>query len=398
VSSSLTTAAELRSVTTTTGVHRLGFIDGLRGLAAVYVVISHIWDTAFSRRPPSVHTLREVTAFLGFGRYAVSLFIVVSGFSIGLGTWRGGLRWPGGTRTYVRRRVQRIWPPYAAAVLISSLLAATVLSKDDGTLFDQANKIRPLGVIDHLALIQDIHWWGPAGSEAFWSIAVEFHIYFFFLLVLVLMRRWSWSWQPVVAALMVLSALAIGFPGNALLHFLGGLTPSLYALFIIGIIAAGAGVADTPFNDRSWRRFLIVMGALGCVLIVLCRIHYVPLSPLNDFLIGPGAAFLITQMVSGRYPGVRRLLSSRPAVWLGDCSYSIYLIHAVVIEIVWRVAVAPVTSSPLLRLVLELVLGVGASVLVARCFYYAFERPFLRPAQRPATPPAGSASVPSAAG
>jgi peptidoglycan/LPS O-acetylase OafA/YrhL len=306
VSSSLTTAAELRSVTTTTGVHRLGFIDGLRGLAAVYVVISHIWDTAFSRRPPSVHTLREVTAFLGFGRYAVSLFIVVSGFSIGLGTWRGGLRWPGGTRTYVRRRVQRIWPPYAAAVLISSLLAATVLSKDDGTLFDQANKIRPLGVIDHLALIQDIHWWGPAGSEAFWSIAVEFHIYFFFLLV--------------------------------------------------------------------------------------------PLSPLNDFLIGPGAAFLITQMVSGRYPGVRRLLSSRPAVWLGDCSYSIYLIHAVVIEIVWRVAVAPVTSSPLLRLVLELVLGVGASVLVARCFYYAFERPFLRPAQRPATPPAGSASVPSAAG
>ena len=69
-----------------------------------------------------------------------------------------------------------------------------------------------------------------------------------------------------------------------------------------------------------------------------------------------------------------------------------------VIEIVWKVAVAPVTSSPLLRLMLELVLGVGATVLVARCFYYAFERPFLRPTQRPATPPAGSSSVPSAAG
>jgi peptidoglycan/LPS O-acetylase OafA/YrhL len=83
---------------------------------------------------------------------------------------------------------------------------------------------------------------------------------------------------------------------------------------------------------------------------------------------------------------LRRLLSSRPAVWLGDCSYSIYLIHAVVIEIVWRVAVAPVTHSPLLRLLLELVLGVGASVLVGRCFYYVFERPFLRPTPRPASP------------
>jgi peptidoglycan/LPS O-acetylase OafA/YrhL len=294
----------LRSVTTTTGVHRLGFIDGIRGLAAVYVVISHVWDTAFTRRPPSVRSLRDATAFLGLGRYMVALFIVVSGFSIGLGAWRGGLRWPGGNWTYVRRRVRRIWPPYAVAVLISSALAATVLSKDDGTLFDQANNIRPLGVIDHLALIQAIHWWGPAGSSAFWSIAVGFHIYFFFLIVLVLIRRWSWSWQPVVAALMVITALAIGLPHAKLLHFLGGLSPSLYALFIIGFIAAGAAVANAPFNEWFWRRFLIAMGAFGCVLIVLCRAHYAALSPLNDFLIGPVAAFLITQMVKGGPPGL----------------------------------------------------------------------------------------------
>jgi peptidoglycan/LPS O-acetylase OafA/YrhL len=285
-----------------------------------------------------------------------------------------------------------------AAVLISSLLAATVLSTDDGTLFDQANNIRPLGVIDHLALIQDIHWWGPAGSSAFWSIAVEFHIYFFFLLVLVAMRRWPWSWQPAVAALMVLTGLAIGFPGNSVLHWLGGLSPSLYALFIIGFIAAGAAVAHAPFDDRSWRRFLIAMGAFGCVLIVLCRTHYVALSPLNDFLIGPVAAFLITQLVRGRYAGLQRVLSSRPVVWLGDCSYSIYLIHAVVIEIVWRVAVAPVTSAPLLRLVLELVLGVGASIVVARAFYHAFERPFLRSAPRRSARAAERSPAPEAAG
>jgi peptidoglycan/LPS O-acetylase OafA/YrhL len=376
--SSLSTRAELRSVTTTTGIHRLGFIDGLRGLAAVYVVISHVWDTVFTRRPPSVHTLREVTGFLGFGRYAVTLFIVVSGFSIGLGAWRGGLRWPGGTKTYVRRRVRRIWPPYVAAVLISSLIAATVLSTDDGTLFDQANNIRVSGVLDHLLLLQDIHWAGPAGSSAFWSIAVEFHIYFVFLLVLAAMRRWSWAWMPAAAGFMLLTAASIAFPGVRVLHFLGGMSPSLYALFIVGFIAASAAVAHAPFDSVQWRRFLVGMFGLGCVLIIACRAHWVALSPLNDFLIGPVVAFVITQLVTGHYAGLERILSSAPLVWLGDCSYSLYLIHAVVIEIVWRVAVVPVTGNVLLRLVLELVLGVAASIVVARTFYLAFERPFLR--------------------
>jgi peptidoglycan/LPS O-acetylase OafA/YrhL len=106
----LSTDVGLREATTTTGIHRLGFIDGLRGLAAVYVVISHCWDSVFNLRPPSVRHLRDVTAFLGFGRYAVAVFIVVSGFSIGLGAWKGGLSWPNGTWSYVRRRVTRIWP------------------------------------------------------------------------------------------------------------------------------------------------------------------------------------------------------------------------------------------------------------------------------------------------
>jgi peptidoglycan/LPS O-acetylase OafA/YrhL/O-antigen/teichoic acid export membrane protein/glycosyltransferase involved in cell wall biosynthesis len=369
---------EQREKTTSTGVHRLRFLDGIRGAAAVYVVISHVWDTAFARRTPNILALREATGFLGFGRYAVSVFIIVSGYSIGLAVWRGGMRWPGGTRRYLHRRFVRIWPPFAAAAAISSLLAATVLSHDVGTLYDAANNIRPSGVITNLLLLQDVHYAGPAGSSAFWSIAVEFHIYLFFLLLLVGMRR-SMRWAPIaIFTLIALTTAAVADPGNPVLHWVAGMTPSLYVLFIIGFLAGRTAVDGVPFSDRRWNRLLASIALAGLVAIVVCRREWVPLNQLSDFVVGPVAAFVIVRLTQGRLRGLVRVFNSRIAVWLGDCSYSLYLIHAVVIEGVWRVAVVPVTTNPGLRLVLELVIAVPASVAVARVFYLVVERPAMR--------------------
>ena len=75
-------------------------------------------------------------------------------------------------------------------------------------------------------------------------------------------------------------------------------------------------------------------------------------------------------------------------VWLGSSSYSLYLIHAFVIEMVWRWAVRPLGRPPLQALALEVVLGLSASVAVARVFYRVIERPFLRPSAPPVESPA----------
>src|SRR6186713_330752 len=94
--------------TTTAAPTRLAFLDGLRGLAATYVVVSHTWDTVFAADAVKDSPLRAATAFMGFGRYAVALFILISGFSLGLVAWRNDFRWPGGTRSFAYRRVKRI--------------------------------------------------------------------------------------------------------------------------------------------------------------------------------------------------------------------------------------------------------------------------------------------------
>jgi peptidoglycan/LPS O-acetylase OafA/YrhL len=64
-------------------------------------------------------------------------------------------------------------------------------------------------------------------------------------------------------------------------------------------------------------------------------------------------------------------------VWLGQASYSLYLIHAFVLEMVWRWLVTPLGAGVPASLLLELVLGATASVVVARGFYFLVERPFL---------------------
>ncbi|HEX8033216.1 MAG TPA: hypothetical protein VF510_05180, partial [Ktedonobacterales bacterium] len=60
---------------------RLVFVDGLRALAALYVVVHHawleIWPVDYNRFPSG--SLAVLTNWMGYGHFAVSVFIVLSG-------------------------------------------------------------------------------------------------------------------------------------------------------------------------------------------------------------------------------------------------------------------------------------------------------------------------------
>ena len=219
---------------------RLPYLDGLRGLAASFVVVSHSWSTVFPSGRSQRTRLELLTAWMGLGHYAVSVFIVISGFSLGLVAWRNGLYWPGGTKALFQGRFRRIVPAYWAAIAVGAGLGATVLSKPVGTLWDGAIPIRTSGVVTHALLLQDVHWAGPAGSTAFWSLAVEFHIYLLFPLLLLFLRRRPTAWlAPYLLCAAIATYSELG-PTSTFQHWLTNLHPSLYGLFVIGLVAARA--------------------------------------------------------------------------------------------------------------------------------------------------------------
>src|SRR3954467_9260780 len=103
---------------------RLAGLDGLRGLAALFVVVHHVFLRAFPGYPADHAPLWA--AWLIYGRFAVGVFIVLSGFPLPLApAARGWQR--GGVGGFAGRRIRRILPAYWAALALSVAVAWLVV-------------------------------------------------------------------------------------------------------------------------------------------------------------------------------------------------------------------------------------------------------------------------------
>src|SRR4051794_18592851 len=109
---------------------RVLWLDGLRGAAAMFVVLHHMWLDTWPTFP--VNTGPWWLGWLLYGHMAVAVFIVVSGFSLALVPLSNGGRLPGGIRRFVRRRAWRILPAYWAALIVSMVVTVVVLRPDLG--------------------------------------------------------------------------------------------------------------------------------------------------------------------------------------------------------------------------------------------------------------------------
>src|SRR5919202_6016010 len=95
---------------------RLAGLDGVRGLAALFVVVNHLFLRAFPGYP--VDRAPFWAAGFIYGLFAVVVFIVLSGFSLALAPARHGWRLDAVSH-FARRRVRRIVPAYWAALAFS---------------------------------------------------------------------------------------------------------------------------------------------------------------------------------------------------------------------------------------------------------------------------------------
>ncbi|MGE3619497.1 MAG: acyltransferase family protein [Acidimicrobiia bacterium] len=345
---------------------RLEFLDGLRAGAAWFVVVHHAWLGAFGTFPEN--TGPWAVGWLRWGHLPVSLFIVISGFSLTLAPSRNDDRTTAGAADFFRRRAVRIVPPYWAALAVSCLTIILYTGKHS-EFYVTAKTVVVYGL-----LLQDT-FEAPVPNGAFWSIAVEWHIYFFFPLLLWMTRRWGQRWMVAATTVAVVgiyvAATEVGGFFEKFLRF----SPQYLLLFVFGVVAARALRSSAVRPGAA--PVTAVVGSIA-VLLLLCLGS--PSSLVEQFFwvdlaFGFVCAVWLFAMATGSFPRASAVLSLRPMVWLGRFSYSTYLIHVPVLGVTHFAVALPVGGTKLQEFLILVLVGLPATLVASYVLYQFVERP-----------------------
>jgi peptidoglycan/LPS O-acetylase OafA/YrhL len=352
-----------------TSAQRLAGLDGVRGLAALFVVVNHIFLRAFPGYP--VDNAPFWAGWVIYGRFAVVVFIVLSGFSLALSPVRRGWRL-GGVSSFAGRRALRILPAYWAA-LIFSLVVAWLVAPPPGQGLPDLRSV----VVNGL-LVQNLVS-APSPNRAFWSMAVEAQLYILFPLLLLAVRRWG-AGAMVAAVTVVVAAVGIAGPHVSHLDFIVIQSPpDLAALFAVGILSAGIVAASDA--RRSWPWGWIAVAAAAPVLVTIWWQGSVwTLDNLLwvDLALGPAVGSLLAALATGRPARLLRVLDARPVRSLGLSSYSLYLTHGPIVVVVYERVVAGNVRPGVPAFLVTVALAVPLAIAFAQLFASVFERRFLR--------------------
>lgn len=297
--------------------HRFEALDALRGVCAVIVVQFHMPIATHWRDWPLVQN----------GYLFVDFFFVLSGFVIAH-AYAGRLGSVGDAGVFMARRLGRVWPLHMA-ILIAFVLLEVVRWRWGFDAIPPFQRDRaPDTLWTNVLLIQafNVHpyltWNGPA-----WSISVEVGAYVVFaVLVLATPRQFAWVAATVAVAGAVIVLLLAPKYMNTTYNY--GFPRAVYGFFL-GCLMLGL-----------WRRWAApVRIAWGLELAApLLVILYLNATDGPGTVLAPLIFAAAIWVFAGQGGPVSRVLTLRPFVSLGRWSYSIYMVHMLVITMLLIVA------------------------------------------------------------
>ena len=317
------------------GSGRLASMEGLRGLAVLLVFLVHFSDlssdwlrTAELPIPVDCHVqgtsvTAEIACRVGnMGNIGVDLFFVLSGFLI----YGGLMRRPQGYRSFMGRRLRRVYPTYLFVLAVYVALALAMPS--EGKL--PTNPLAALvAIAANVLLLPGIVPVAPIITVS-WTLSFEM---FFYLTVPGLirvgrLRERSSAWRSkLFIALALFCTFVVGG--------LSGAHPRLSMFFAGMLLWEWVTVrSEQATATPDGRRRLDTLGLVALVAAVVA-----PMFLLSDLLAGfPRLVVLFVGWpvlcaacfcVDGR---ARRIFSTTPLRWLGNMSYSYYLVHSLVLQ------------------------------------------------------------------
>jgi peptidoglycan/LPS O-acetylase OafA/YrhL len=328
---------------------RVPYLDGLRGFAAFLVMFFHTWGIAGAARFPisiAGHTYEMAALIEPMNGSRVSIFFFLSGLVLFLPFVRSADAW--GKHSFpefLRRRLVRLTPPYWVGLLVSSMMIigpAGCLAQIRGLLAgDRPPLAGPYphlfdGFPIHLVYMQGLlPGFPPVGfNPVYWTMTCEVQFYLTFPLLAFVAHRFGalkaialaigtsllfrWIvWHEIGSVLFQLPGIdRSGYFNTLCASFLGRWCEFGFGMAAALWIARGHALRPAP---------ALTLLSLGIALAAWMRLRHGMYYAFTDASVGLACLLLVIGCTSVGW--LARLFSTRPLLWLGTISYSLYLIH-----------------------------------------------------------------------
>ena len=336
--------------------NRYGAIDGLRGYLALSVFIHHFVLTWYWKStgkwgsPPEAY-------FENLGKFGIAIFFMITGFLFisKILTYNGKMDW---YRLY-QSRLFRIYPLYFFVILfISSIIlyqSGFTLNTNIPVLIKQYIK----WFIFHGSVINDFNDTRRIIAGVDWTLKYEWLFYILLPLIAVIIR------QGKLAVILLFAALLLLFINPLRVEYF---FTRYFILFAIGGIAAVLYLKlqnhKTRIDSHIWSFIVLLM--------LLAALFYPDtFSPLHVLLM---TLFFIPVALGNTLFG---LFKTKASVYLGEISYSIYLLHGAVLYILFSAINIDISEISLVHFLVWLPFIGLLVILFSTLTYLYIEKPFL---------------------
>jgi peptidoglycan/LPS O-acetylase OafA/YrhL len=344
---------------------KLRGVEAGRGIAALLVACVHctvmLGGPAYAGRLPLFGVFR-------FGHAGVDFFFVLSGFIIYY-IHHGEIGQRPLLTGYLYKRFVRIYPAYWVVMLFFGCVLLYSPTKDP--LDDDLRNM-----ISSFLLLPSLR--GPVLGPA-WTLRHELLFYGLFAL-LFFSRRLGRLALALWAAGIIWNIGWTWVSGDA---FFGGMAGDLVLRIFNVEFFFGMAVARLVLDQRWWHPMTILLAGVALFLADGLFESYGPVLPIEypprHLIYALGAAMTLYGLVGAETAGALRVPA--PLVRLGAASYSLYLVHAIVMMF-YQQLLLRVEHFVSLQPEIAFIVGLGLCIVIAVAFSEQIEQPLLRRLRR----------------
>jgi peptidoglycan/LPS O-acetylase OafA/YrhL len=345
---------------------KLNYIDALRGIAILMVIMVHV--TGYGRFIDVPLSIRNM---VNAGNYSIHLFYIASAFTLFL-SWNnrtGKEIYP--VRNFFVRRFFRVAPMFYIAI-IYYLWQGGVDGRKGW--IGVPHEVAPIHLLTNLTFVTGFSpYWIETIVPGSWSVAVEMMFYAVLPLLFFKIRNLSQAFNFLVFTLVLRATLVLFLRDHPMIsynelwqHYLYHFFPNQLPVFALGILMyffVRGTESLTTISGKSLliMAFLIVADLISPYDVIGQHVFY-------------GVGFLCLAIALSRY---KFTLLVNPVIdYIGKVSFSMYLVHFAVLHWLFMYNNVTFSRNDILSHVILYFIVVGISVGIASIFYYTVEVPF----------------------